>query len=54
MKKNDQTIDVIYNNEGTKIIGFVVDEKKYANKKNESTVEFFYRLQKKLDKQTRN
>lgn len=50
MKKNDQTIDVIYNNEGTKIIGFVVDGKKYANKKNESTVEFFYRLQKKLDK----
>lgn len=50
MKKNNQTIDVIYNNEGTKIIGFVVDGKEYANKKNESTVDFFYRIQKKLNK----
>ena len=50
MNKNNQTIDVIYNNERTKIIGFVVDGKKYENKKNENTVDFFYRIQKKLSK----
>ena len=50
MNKQNQTIDVIYNEEKTKIIGFVVDGKKYENKKNENTVDFFYRIQKKLSK----